>query len=97
MAESEASVNLSKFSIKEQLGVCPNSKKIFLLGKLSDREGDAIVILEKPPFSDDDFPGVFSEALEPKIYFKNDVYLSFCHYPGAKYSGKAFYSIKQIF
>lgn len=83
----ETNCNLASFIFKEKLGICSYSKKIYLLGSFPDNKGAAIAILEKTPFSDTDVPGVFQESCTAKVYFQNDIYSSFCHFPEAAYSG----------
>ncbi|XP_054284491.1 m7GpppX diphosphatase-like [Macrosteles quadrilineatus] len=79
-------INLSDFAVKRVLSVNPQRKTIFLEGCFKDKEGKAVLLLEKQAFEEKSVGHITANAELSKL-FVNDCYGSYECFPEAKLNG----------
>ena len=76
------------FQITEVLNQNAQVKSIVLRGRYSDKPDDAVLILEKTPFSVDSVKEVFCEETGVEVILQNDIYNSMKIFPPPFCNGK---------
>ncbi|XP_033121717.1 m7GpppX diphosphatase-like [Anneissia japonica] len=80
------------FTVTKVLNENASSKSIFLMGKFSkdetvNKDKDAVVILEKTPFSEETVGSLLSSKMELSLQMQNDIYGMFDGYPDKELNG----------
>lgn len=80
--------NLHGFFNKEVLNVNNNTKTVFLRCGLKERKGDAIVILEKTTFKEEQFDRILTDETSLQQQLHNDIYGTYVGLLSAELNGK---------
>ncbi|XP_035684402.1 m7GpppX diphosphatase-like isoform X1 [Branchiostoma floridae] len=81
---------LSSFQDFEMIKILndhPKNKSVFVHGKFKGHEEEAVVILEKTPFSEETLPIALSGETKLKVGLKNDIYGNYHGTPPAQVNG----------
>ena len=65
------------FKVERVLSDRPRDKLMTVCGKFADREEDAVVILEKTPFTKENAEKMLSETSKTDLTLHNDIYSTF--------------------
>ena len=87
----DLNINLSNFEMKQVLNINNTSKSIFLEGAFKGYDSQAVVILEKKTFPEEELflkRGFFNEGSIIRKLFNNDVYGKYECFPTREYNGK---------
>lgn len=86
----ESQLHLKDFIPSKILNNNTNRKIVCVLGNFKDKSGDALVILEKNAFKEDELneKGYFSEESELQTFFQNDIYGNYVCYPNSSINGE---------
>merc|ERR550532_1308978 len=84
---SSESTAFSGFKVSRVLNEISQRKVIFLQGKFEDKDGDAVVILEKTPFSSDSVSKILSSDSMSSTDLQNDIYNTLQLFPPPQYNG----------
>lgn len=79
--------SLNDFVVKRVLNKDAGHKSIFLEGSFSDKEGKAVLLLEKQPFDENTLSLVTTHSTLEE-HFVNDVYGNYECYTDPKHNGK---------
>lgn len=96
--ESDLKYSLSKFKLIKVLNNLTNRKSVFLLGQFPDvsLEDQAVIILEKKAFSEENVAGYFTEDYKLHVDLNNDIYSNLDYLPNVDLNSK-FYFIKLLY
>lgn len=85
----ETRLILSEFIPEKILNNNTNRKTVCLVGKFKDKDGVALVLLEKNVFKEEelDESGYFSAKCELRTFFQNDIYGNFECLPSPSLNG----------
>lgn len=89
--------DVSKFTVKKILKNNTTQKLICIEGSLTDREGIALIILEKKVFPNEEAvlgEGFFNDQTTATELYRNDIYTKYDFFPEIKHNGMY---IKYIF
>jgi len=73
--------DLSRFQLNRVLNSDSRTKTICVVGDFVDKEGDAILVLEKTPLDEDTFKNLCSGHTSMKKTFVNDIYGNYQCFP----------------
>ncbi|KAK3711396.1 hypothetical protein QZH41_013504 [Actinostola sp. cb2023] len=79
--QGEGLESFKGFEITKTLSENARSKSVFLHGKFEGCDDDAVVLLEKTPFSQDVLPKVLSSDTRLTVDMRNDIYGQYICYP----------------
>lgn len=82
--------NLSSFVVKRILSDNPDRKIVFVEGSFTDRDGSAVLILEKTAFAEKGVKALCSPDSTLSNTFANDVYTKYDCFVNSKLNGKIF-------
>lgn len=86
----ETQLLLKDFVPSKILNNNTNRKIVCVLGNFKDKSGDALVILEKNAFKEEELneKGYFSEDSELRTFFQNDIYGNYVCFPNSSINGE---------
>lgn len=86
---TEQLLHLKDFTLNKVLQNNTNRKTICVLGNFKDKSGEALILLEKNAFKEDELnDGYFSADTDLRTFFQNDIYGNFECFPKASLNGK---------
>lgn len=80
------------FQMMKVLNEDSQRKSIFLLGRFGDSDKEAVVILEKTPFSEDLAKNMLTETSVLKNVMQNDIYGTYELIPKRELNGRFFFN-----
>jgi hypothetical protein len=80
--------DFSEFQQTRILSDNSQRKTIFIEGSFNNREGKAIVLLEKKPFNEEILKNTLNSNCVLQKEFSNDIYGFYEFFPSVKYSGE---------
>ena len=78
----------NEFAVDEILSEYSERKLVCVKGRLKNKTGDAVVILEKTPFSEKDITEILNEESTAVNTLDNDVYQNYNLFPNIHHNGK---------
>ena len=84
------------FQVTKVLNEDSQRKSIFLLGRFGDSKKDAVVMLEKTPFSEDVAKDMLTKTSILKNVMHNDIYGTYQLFPKQELNGKLFAMLKRL-
>ena len=89
VGQSDETTSLfDEFVTEEILSEYSERKMACVLGKLKDKSGEAVVILEKMPFNSADISSILHQNTAALNTMDNDVYKNYYLYPSTKCNGR---------
>ena len=79
-----ALTNLKDLKMIRILAENPSNKSINILAKFENRDGHAILLMNKPPFSKDLIQELISEQTSAQVQLENDIYSQYILTPKAE-------------
>ena len=84
------------FQVTKVLNEDSQRKSIFLLGRFGDSKKDAVVMLEKTPFSEDVAKDMLTKTSILKNVMHNDIYGTYQLFPKQELNGRLFAMLKRL-